>query len=112
MRRFAASLSILAMCSGCTVRLGDFTVGSPRNIPTNFSVKAQKVVGRDCAYQILGIPIGTLNPTIDGAVDNALEQAPGADALADVALFQEVYFFVVFAQICIRTEGKAISTRE
>lgn len=110
-RRGAVALLVLMTSAGCTTRLGDFTVASPKNIPTQFTLKRNHVTGKDCILQILGIPIGTLNPTIDGAVDNALAQVPGADALTDVALFQDLGFYLLVTQICVRVEGKAVSTR-
>ena len=110
-RRGLALLGVAIFGTGCSVRLGDFTVGSPKNIPTQLTVKRARVTGKDCVMQVLGIPIGTLNPTIDGAVDNALEQVPGADALTDVAIYRDFFTLVLFQQICVRVEGKAVSTR-
>ena len=97
--------------SGCTTRLGDFTVASHRNVPSDFKRIGGKVTGEDCTFGILGIPIGTLNPTIDGATDAAIEKASGADGLIDVVIFADMLDVVLYQRRCITVEGQPISTR-
>lgn len=98
--------------AGCTTRYGDLTVGSTKNIPADLEVLRESVVGRDCSHNILGIfGFGVQNPTIDGALDNAIEQVPKADALSDAALYWDRIVTIIYNRACVRVEGSAIRTR-
>jgi len=111
MRAIAAVLLVIVV-SGCTTRIGDLTIASPKNLPGEFKTVKQGVVGKDCAYQVLFfIPIGTLNPTIDAAIDDALAKIPDADALVDAKLYNDILIAFLFNSNCIRVEGTAIRTR-
>lgn len=91
--------------------MGDLTVASSKNIPTDFSVIAVNVEGEECMTHVLFVPIGTINPTVDGAIDEALEQVPTADALTDVAIYHERWSALLFGRSCVNVNGHAISTR-
>ena len=59
--------------------------------------------GKDCSYALLGlIPLGTMNPTLDGALDDALAKVPTADALANATVTTDAYYFILWAQSCSR----------
>lgn len=111
MRTF--SLILLAMVvSGCTTRIGDLTVASTKNLPRDFDVVQKGVSGKDCSYALLSIiPLGTLNPTVDGAIDDALESFREADALTDASVHNDILITLLFNSNCIRIEGTAIQTR-
>jgi hypothetical protein len=108
---FALLLAGLLLTSGCTTRVGDLTVASPKNVPRQFRVVKERVVGRDCGYRFLFFNFGVLNPSTDGAIDSALASVPGADALMNANLFTDFVEVILFAQTCVRVEGKAVSTR-
>jgi hypothetical protein len=102
----------LLWTAGCQTRIGDLTVASPKNLPVEFKEIQPRVVGKDCSHVVLLlIPLGTLNPTIDGAIDDALAQAPGADALVNVSIKRTSLFAILYARSCVEIEGTAISTR-
>jgi hypothetical protein len=109
-RAFAALLACLAS-AGCTTRLGDLTIVTPKNLPQEFQIVQENVEGKECLAQILIIPLGTTNPTIDGAIDAALEKAPGADALVNASIYTDLIFTFFFNQSCVRINGDAIRTR-
>jgi hypothetical protein len=76
------------------------------------TVIREGVEGKDCSNVILLlIPIGTLNPTIDGAIDDALDKVSGADALIDVTIKSYAWTAILFTQSCVTVEGTAISSR-
>ena len=98
--------------SACTTRIGDLTILSTKNIPAEMTVIREGVEGKDCANIILLlIPIGTLNPTIDGAIDDALDKVPGADAMIDITIKQNAWTAILFTQSCVTVKGTAISPR-
>lgn len=101
-------IAVLAGCllGGCAMRVGDFTVGSTKNI-SQLSQKGDKVEGEDCSSNILGfIPIsGPMMPNFKTAVDKALERAKG-DVVADAVLWESNIVALVFNQHCFKVEGK------
>lgn len=94
MRKQAILIIALILFSGCTTRLGDFTVISTKTIDwsrSNTLKKAKvRVDGEDIAHWIIFLPTGS--PTIDEAVDNAIESIPGAVALIDAALYSRFWW--------------------
>ena len=105
-------LAVSLCLSACTTRIGDLTILSTKNIPAEMTVIREGVEGKDCSNIILLlIPIGTMNPTIDGAIDDALDKVPGADALIDVTIKQYAWTAILFTQACVTVEGTAISSR-
>lgn len=96
---------------GCTTRVGDLTIGTSKNLPQRFDVVQQDVLGKDCSYALLFIPLGKLNPSIEGAIDDALESVPEADAMTDAQFHQDMLFTLLFNQSCFRVNGDAIRTR-
>lgn len=100
----AAFVSCLLV--GCANRIGDFTVGSSKNIGL-LSQKGESVEGEDCSTNILGfIPIaGPMVPNFKTAVDKALERAKG-DVVADAVMWQSSLFTLIVNQSCFRVEGK------
>jgi len=111
MRTFSLILAVL-LFAGCTTRIGDLTVASTKNLPRDFDVVQKGMSGKDCAYSLLSIiPLGTLNPTVDGAIDDALESVRDADALTDASIYNDILITILFNSNCIRIEGTAIRTR-
>lgn len=90
---------------GCTMRIGDFTVGSSRNIG-QLSHKGDSVEGEDCSTKFIGIPIaGPMIPNMKTAVDKALEKAKG-DVVADAVLWHSQISALIIDQQCFKVEGK------
>ncbi len=87
------------------MRIGDFTVGSSRNIG-QLSQKGDAVEGEDCATNFIGIPIsGPMIPNMKTAVDKALEKAKG-DVITDAVLWHSYIFTYIINQQCFKIEGK------
>lgn len=108
--RGASSMIIALLLSsslvGCATRIGDFTVGSSKNIGL-LSQKGESVSGEDCSSNILGlIPLaGPTMPNFKTAVDKALEKAKG-DVVADAVMWESHVVTLIFNQHCFKVEGK------
>ncbi len=91
---------------GCSMRIGDFTVGSTKNIG-QLAQKGETVVGEDCSTKLFGfIPIaGPTVPNFKTAMDKALERAKG-DVIADAVLWDYKMYAILFSQHCYTVEGK------
>ena len=106
---FLILLSLLPAL-GCTTRLGDLTIVTSKNPKQSFEIVRQGVEGKDCTVQVLGIPFGELNPTIEGAMHDALSAVPDADALANVQVRRTVVLTLLVNQFCFRVRGDAIKS--
>lgn len=102
----------VAFVSGClSVPAGYVT----SNIPVSqngYTVVADKVSGVDQQINVLGFGVSRFGSAQDRAVQNALKQAPGADALVGMAIdFQSSN--LVFVQILTtRVTGTAVKTKK
>jgi len=106
-----AALLIGLALAGCSARLGNLTLLTTKNMGVTPKPVLQHVRGEDCVHQILGIPIGSLNPSIQEAMDRAIAQAPGgnANAMTDVSIHQDILFLLLYSRICMRVDGSVVS---
>lgn len=95
-----------ALLGACSMRVGDFTVASSKNIGL-LSQKGDTVEGEDCSTNILGmIPVaGPTVPNFKTAVDRALERAKG-DVVADAVMWETSVVTLLVNQHCYKVEGK------
>jgi len=70
-----------------------------------------RVEGEDCVDMILFIPIGTLNPNIQDAVDRAVEKVPNGDMMTNVTLTEDMLFTLIYNRVCVRVTGDVVNTR-
>jgi len=92
----------------CSDRLTDFTVISTKNVPignqpTDLVKGTTRVKGVDKKPIILSIPIGT--PNLKEAIDKAIEQCPGAIALADGVVKSKFLYFFFYGESSYIVEG-------
>jgi hypothetical protein len=91
--------------------VADLTLISTKNIDlSNVSIDVRagkRVTGDDCAVWPLGIPIRI--PTIETAVDRALEQG-GGNIMIDQVTYQSAYTAILVAWTCMRVEGTVLDT--
>ena len=87
---------VFALTVGCTVRYGDFTMLSSKNIDLSrmatFKRSPDRVKGEDSALIIIFIPTGV--PNMKQALDRAIENVPGAVALVDGVLYRSWWFII------------------
>jgi hypothetical protein len=91
-------LALALTLSACVTRIGSFSVISTRSIDWSrageFQRDTRRLIGED-AYEII-IIIPTKNSiSIEDAIDNALDQVPGAVALLNVT-FSVNYYYLPF----------------
>ena len=96
------------MASSCSSRLTDFTVISTKNVPigtqsTNLKKATVRVKGVDKSHLVLFFPLGT--PNLKEAIDRAIEQYPGAIALADGVVKSKFIYFLLYGQNSYIVEG-------
>lgn len=104
---WVTALAFTTLVSGCSARIGDFTLMSTKNIG-QLSRKGQSVKAEDCAcFLFMFIPVcgGNMQPNAKTAVDRALEGTDG-DLLID-GVFYSNFFFIpyIWLQSCFRVEG-------
>ena len=111
----AVSIAGLLVAAGCSTR-SDLTAISSKNVkldPLRLDPARSKgrASGEDCTSIIIIFPTGG-RPTIDEALDRALE-SKSANLLTD-AVVTWSYFYIpyIFGQSCWRAEGDAYDTFE
>ena len=112
-RLFAAAIAGLFALAGCSAR-SDLTAVSSKNVkldPLRLDPSRSKgrASGEDCTSIIIIIPTGG-PPTIDEAIDQALE-SKGANLLTD-AVVEYSYFYLpyIYGYSCWSAEGDAYDT--
>lgn len=101
--------------AGCATR-SDFTAISSKNVNlSNMQIDRAKSKGRtsgeDCQHIIILFPTGG-PPTLDEALDRALE-AKRANILTDAVVeFNSFYIPYIYGQTCWKVEGDAYDTFE
>jgi len=111
----AVSIVCLLVTSGCSSR-SDLTAISSKNVkldPLRIDPARSKgrAYGEDCTSIIIIIPTGGV-PTIDEAIDRALE-SKSANLLTDaVVTWSSWYIPYIFGKTCWKAEGNAYDTFE
>ena len=108
MRKLVIVITALAMlvASGCSTRLGDFTILSTKNVALNPSPERRSVEGKHCANLLLGlIPLGSFTPNIEEAIDNAFRHVPEGNVMTNAVIYQEPLFLLIFSRNCFRVKG-------
>jgi len=105
----------LLTISGCATR-GDFTAISSKNVNLNdMHVDPKKTKGRasgeDCQHIIILFPTSG-PPTLDEALDRALEPKQ-ANILTDAVVYWNSFYIpYIYGQTCWKVEGDAHDTYE
>jgi len=117
MNRLISLLAVLALSvlvAGCVVRQGDFTVLSDKLIDAkdfdlSGSEKVRRVKGEDKARIIVLFPTG--QPSLEGAIDDALEKG-GGDVLTDAVVHSYSWYIpYIYGETGWRVEGDVVRTR-
>ena len=111
----AAAFLVSILSSGCFVRHGDFTVLSNKLLRlSEFELekvnRVKGVVGKDTTHIIIFFPTGG-PPTIDGAIDDALEKG-GGDVMTDAVIsFSSWYIPYIYGRSQWNVKGDVVKTR-
>jgi len=101
-------LGFLALLTGCTTRLTDFTIISTKNVDLSVIGRAKRgiarVKGEDRVHIIIIIPTGV--PNMKEAIDRAIESTPGAVALVDGVVYSHSFYIpYIYGQSSFVVEG-------
>ena len=110
----ATVISVACALPGCATR-SDLTAVSSKNVNlSNIQIDRSKskgrVTGEDCQHFVLIFPTSGV-PTIDEALDRALESV-NANVLLDAVVDYETFYFLLYGRSCWRAEGDAYDTYE
>jgi hypothetical protein len=108
--RKAVLFLAITMLSGCTTRIGAFTFASTKNLGVAYPPLQTSVEGEDCVSIILFVPIGTLNPNIQDAVDRAVEKVPNGDMMTNVTVSEDLLFTLIYNRRCVKVTGDVVNT--
>ena len=97
----------LLVLDGCSLRLGDFTVLSTKNVDVSGVKQGDRYSGENCINTVLGIPLGEVN--WKAAMDQALEKGKG-DVMIDAVVTSKFWSLIVFGQTCVIMEGTVSKT--
>jgi hypothetical protein len=97
-RRTAAAI-LIAGAAGCTMRTGDMTLVSTKNIPSLHAESRGQFEASDC--KVFGVA------SLEEAIDRAIEKGDG-NALTDASLYFDQGFF----QVCFRAKGTVVKIEQ
>ena len=104
------SLTTTFLIGGCSVRTGDLTLVSTKNIDLSDihidTKTGQRYSGEDCKVNFLGIPFGI--PNLKDAVDKALEAGKG-NLMVDEVTYVKAYTFLIGGVNCIEVKGTVLN---
>ena len=103
---------LMIVLVGCTRRMIDFTIISSKNVMIQPTSRGSMTEGEDWVYIFLFIPIGGLQPSLEDAVDRAIEVAgPEYDALMDGVLYSKFWYALIVYGIGFRIKGVPVNTK-
>ena len=111
MKKVILSVVAATAITGCTHRIGDFTVASTKNMDVTDAAhkieSGKRIKGIDKAHIILFIPTGI--PNMKEAMDHAIESSPGSVGLSDVTIKQGSFYIpFIYGQEWYEVEGTPI----
>lgn len=106
--------------SGCSTRLGKFTVASSNNVRgLDYSITdktKQHVTGDSCIHSVLLIPIGhfddRLQRAMDAAIASGLASGLDGDLLVNVRIDHNAWSAIVYGQDCLSVEGDLVKIKK
>ena len=115
MKHVIVLLGLTFMLAGCVVRQGDFTVLSDKlvdakNFDLSKATQKGRVKGEDKSRIIVFIPTKA-NPSLEGAIDDALEKGDG-DVLVDATVHSYSWYIpYIYGEAGWTVEGQVVKTR-
>lgn len=107
MQRIIAIAIAAFLTTGCANRIGDFRLVTTKNIDlarvADFKRSPVRVKAEDSIPIILTIPVGA--PSIETALDRAIEKTPGAVALTDAVVTEKLFSIILYGETSYEVEG-------
>lgn len=111
MKTFLVFICCLFTLSGCaTVRMGSLTLTSTKNLGETYAPLQKDVSGENCVDEILFIPLGTLNPNLQDAIDDAVAKVPNGDMMTNLTVHEDLLISILFNQRCVRVNGDVVAS--
>lgn len=106
MKKLILAAALTTLATGCTTRVGDFTVASTKNIDLNEThfTEGARVEGQDLVPAII-FPLGS--PSVKEAMDEAIEKDRCAVGLNDVVV-DNGFFYLYFGAFWTDVEGTLV----
>lgn len=101
-------LLVITLLTGCSLNWGSLRIATSQNIPMRTEVLRKNATGKDCVWQFIFIPLGKLNPNIEAAITDAINTVPDANALTNIAVYQDLLITFIVNQSCVRVVGDAV----
>lgn len=107
---FLLFVSVTGLSACTTTRVGDLTMASTKNLGYAYRPVRANVSGQDCAQNILGIPWGSLYPSLEEALDRAVGQVAGGDMMVNAVAHRELLITLLYNRDCISVDGDVVRT--
>ena len=96
------------LLTGCTQRITDFTIISTKNVDlsamSSYERGKDRVTGEDKLFFLLMIPMGS-RIDLKEAIDDSIENVPGAVALVDGVVYTRAWSVLFFGEVAYVVEG-------
>lgn len=103
-----SGLAATLLLTGCTQRVTDFTIISTKNVDLasigDFKRGNARITGEDSLFFLVMIPLGT-KIDLKEAIDNGIENVPGAVALVDGVVYYRGWHIGLFGEQAYVVEG-------
>ena len=116
----AASMGTMLLMTGCSQRLGEFTVASTKNVSdlqTTPTTPKAHTEGETCINTILIFSFGNRQNRIQEAMDNAINNGKKRGIQGDLLLNSRIYWNdwyipFIYGRNCITVEGDLVKVKK
>lgn len=116
---FLMSVTLMALSTGCSTRLGQFTAASSQNVRNlDYSVtekSKQHVKGDSCIHTVILLPFGPSDDRLQRAMDDAITRGHNkgldGDLLVNVRINHSAWSLLAYGQDCISVEGDLVALK-
>ncbi|MBI3767764.1 MAG: hypothetical protein HY271_04615 [Deltaproteobacteria bacterium] len=112
LRDWIAAVALLS--TGCSLRMGDLTAVATMNVRVPSAPLHRTVEGKDCVdWLFMIIPLGSIVPNVQEAMDRALAKVPEGNALTNVRLYNDPLVIpYLWLRNCLRINGEVVQVTE
>ena len=116
----ALGVGALLLMTGCSQRLGEFTVASTKNVANLKTTEAtadKHTEGETCIHTVIIFPFGNfqnrIQEAMDDAIENAKEKGIEGDLLLNARIYRSSWYIpFIYGQDCIKVEGDLVKVKQ
>ena len=115
----ALGVGALLLMTGCSQRMGEFTVASTQNVSdlkTTPPTPDTHVEGESCIHYITFIPVGNFQNRIQEAMDDAImngkKKGINGDLLLNARIYHKHWWLLLYGQDCWVVEGDLVKVKK